>query len=113
MARASAGESELILDGKPYILKLTLGALADIEEEMQVETLQDLDKIFKNPSTKSVLATVSAMMAAGSDMPMKEARRILADQSHLDLGPMMKSMSAALSLGAGGSSKNPQEAAGT
>lgn len=42
MANPLAGEVELTLNGEVHVLKLTLGALAELEAELASETLLDL-----------------------------------------------------------------------
>ena len=41
------GEVKLVLDGRPQIMKLTLGALAELETTLQSGSLVDLVKRFE------------------------------------------------------------------
>ncbi|MDB3912272.1 gene transfer agent family protein, partial [Paracoccaceae bacterium] len=41
------GEVKLVLDGRPQIMKLTLGALAELETTLQSGSLLDLVKRFE------------------------------------------------------------------
>ena len=41
------GEVKLVLDGRPRIMKLTLGALAELETTLQSGSLLDLVKRFE------------------------------------------------------------------
>ena len=67
MANPWAGEVELVLDGKPHTLKLTLGALAELEAAMRADTLVDLVARFEERrfSTRDVLALIVAGLRGG------------------------------------------------
>ena len=56
------GEVELVIDGKPQTLRLTLGALAELEAELQSGSLVDLVQRFESGafSSRDVLALVVA-----------------------------------------------------
>jgi hypothetical protein len=61
------GEVELILDGKPHVLKLTLGTLAELEEAMETGTLVELVERFEQQrySTRDVVALIVAGLRGG------------------------------------------------
>lgn len=67
MANPWAGEVELILDGEPHTLKLTLGSLAELEASMEADSLVDLVRRFeeKQFSTRDVVALVVAGLRGG------------------------------------------------
>lgn len=67
MANPWAGEVELILDGERHTLKLTLGALAELEASMEADSLVDLVRRFeeKRFSTRDVVALVVAGLRGG------------------------------------------------
>lgn len=67
MANPWAGEVELVLDGKPHILKLTLGSLAELEASMEADSLVELVRRFeeKQFSTRDVVALVVAGLRGG------------------------------------------------
>jgi hypothetical protein len=67
MANPWAGEVELVLDGRPHILKLTLGALAELEAAMEAETLVELVERFERQqfSTRDVVALIVAGLRGG------------------------------------------------
>lgn len=67
MANPWAGEVNLTLDGVPRRLKLTLGALAELEAELETGTLVDLASRFESNacSTRDVLALVVAGLRGG------------------------------------------------
>ena len=62
MANPWAGEVALTIDGEPRVLKLTLGALAELEGELQADTLVSLIERFEGGqiSTRDVLALIVA-----------------------------------------------------
>lgn len=67
MANPWAGEVALNLDGERYVLKLTLGALAELESELGTGTLVDLVERFEAGrfSTRDVLALIVAGLRGG------------------------------------------------
>lgn len=67
MANPWAGEVELTLDGQPHTLKLTLGALAELEAAMEADSLVDLVRRFENErfSTRDVVALIVAGLRGG------------------------------------------------
>lgn len=67
MANPWTGEVELKLDGEPHTLKLTLGALAELEAAMDADSLVDLVRRFdeKRFSTRDVLALIVAGLRGG------------------------------------------------
>lgn len=67
MANPWAGEVGLVLDGEAHALKLTLGALAELESELDTGTLFDLVERFESGrfSTRDVLALIVAGLRGG------------------------------------------------
>jgi hypothetical protein len=67
MANPWTGEVELRLDGRPHTLKLTLGALAELEAAMEAETLMELVRRFEERrfSARDVLALIVAGLRGG------------------------------------------------
>jgi len=67
MANPFAGEVALNIDGKVYVLKLTLGALAELEAGLKVGTLVELVERFEAGafSTRDVLALIVAGLRGG------------------------------------------------
>ncbi len=67
MANPWAGEVELVLDGRPHVCKLTLGALAELEAILATGTLVELVERFENGgfSTRDVLALLVAGLRGG------------------------------------------------
>ncbi|WP_323779489.1 gene transfer agent family protein [Leisingera sp.] len=67
MVNPQAGEAELIVNGSPYALKLTLGALAGLEAALEEGTLVDLVQRFEQGrfSARDVLALLAAGLQGG------------------------------------------------
>jgi len=67
MANPYAGEVSLTLDGVPYVAKLTLGALAELEAALESGSLVDLIRRFEGEqvSTRDVLALIVAGLRGG------------------------------------------------
>ncbi|MDJ0828031.1 MAG: gene transfer agent family protein [Rhodobacter sp.] len=67
MANPWAGEVALTIDGEPHVLKLTLGALAELEAELQEDTLVGLIERFeaRRFSSRDVLALIVAGLRGG------------------------------------------------
>ncbi len=67
MANPWAGEVALVIDGKRHVLKLTLGALAELEAGLEADTLVALVERFETSafSTRDVLALIVAGLRGG------------------------------------------------
>lgn len=67
MANPYAGEVALVLDGTRHTLKLTLGALAELEAQLQADTLVALVERYESGaySTRDMLALIVAGLRGG------------------------------------------------
>lgn len=67
MANPFTGEVALTLDGRRFVAKLTLGALAELEAALETGTLVELVERFEGQrfSTRDVLALVVAGLRGG------------------------------------------------
>jgi hypothetical protein len=67
MANPFAGEVALTLDGKRHVLKLTLGALAELETGLETDTLVELVERYEAGkfSTSDVLRLIVAGLRGG------------------------------------------------
>lgn len=67
MANPWAGEVAIRLDGEPHLAKLTLGALAELEDALETGSLLDLVQRFEERrfSTRDVLALIVAGLRGG------------------------------------------------
>ncbi|KIC22668.1 gene transfer agent family protein [Leisingera sp. ANG-Vp] len=67
MVNPHAGETELLVNGAPYALKLTLGALAGLEAALEEGTLVELVERFEQGrfSARDVLVLLAAGLQGG------------------------------------------------
>jgi hypothetical protein len=67
MANPWTGEAEVRIDGVPYVCKLTLGALAELEAGLGEGSLIDLIRRFEGSafSSRDVMAVVVAGLRGG------------------------------------------------
>ncbi|MEX0301004.1 MAG: gene transfer agent family protein [Leisingera sp.] len=75
MLNPHAGEAELLVNGTPYALKLTLGALAGLEAALEEGTLVELVQRFEQGrfSARDVLALLAAgLQGGGHDLNREE-----------------------------------------
>ncbi|WP_370206531.1 gene transfer agent family protein [Pararhodobacter marinus] len=75
MVNPMAGEVALVMDGDAYALKLTLGALAELEEALGAESLVDLVERFETGRfrTRDVMALLLAGLHGGGHPVRAEA----------------------------------------
>jgi hypothetical protein len=86
MANPWTGEVTLVINGAPQIMKLTLGALAELEQALSVGSLVDLVQRFESGgfSALDVLALIGAgLRGGGNPMPPDDLA-----QATIDGGPM-------------------------
>lgn len=74
MVNPYRGEVSLVLDGRAYVLRLTLGALAELEEALAAGSLLALVERFESGafSTRDLLALLGAGLKGGGwhgDLP--------------------------------------------
>lgn len=71
------GEVELVVDGEPRVMKLTLGALAELEEALGADSLVALVQRFETGQTsaRDVLALIVAGLRGGGWNVTPEALR--------------------------------------
>lgn len=74
-------EQTLTIDGEAVPVRLTLGALAEIEELLGAETLSDLATMLASPSVRQILAILPVLVSAGGDT--KAAARVGEGTVHL------------------------------
>ncbi len=67
MANPWAGEVVVVVDGKPHVARLTLGALAELEARLEAESLADLVARFEGDGLRArdVLMLVCAGLRGG------------------------------------------------
>lgn len=96
MANPWTGEVQIHLDRKPHICKLTLGALAELEEGLQEGSLIDLVERFESGRfrARDVLALVVAGLRGGGWQGTAEDLRCV----EIDGGPAEAARAAAQML---------------
>lgn len=93
MANPWTGEVALVIDGRRRVLKLTLGALAELEAALEADTLVALVQRFEAGafSSREVLALVVAgLRGGGADVTQADLLR-----SEIDGGPLAAARAAA------------------
>lgn len=65
MVNRARGETEVNIGGKNYCLRMTLGALAEIEEALEIECLDDLGSALEKPRASHLIAVLGALMRGG------------------------------------------------
>ena len=99
------GDSELVVGNNRYTMRLTLGALAEIEDALGLSSLSNIATRLKTLATSDVAAVASALLRGGGHA--LSADDVL--KFECDLGSIVRAIagafqSAGLSEGASGSS---------
>lgn len=93
VANPWTGEVALVIDGKKRVLKLTLGALAELEQVLETKSLVALVERFEGGSfnTKDVISLIAAgLQGGGIDISATDLGR-----ADIEGGPMMAARVAA------------------
>lgn len=87
------GEVALVVDGQHHRMRLTLGALAELEEDLAEPSLMALVERFESGgfSTRDVLALLAAGLRGGGVAMKPEALAV----AEIDGGPMRAAQAAA------------------
>ncbi len=77
MANPARGEVEIVIDGRPHVMRLTLGALATLEEELGSESLVALAERFESGQIRSgeLLKLLAAGLRGGGNPLSDDALR--------------------------------------
>lgn len=110
MANRARGESELVINGTPHRLILTLGALAEIEDDIGMPIGQ-LEQVVKEGRVKPVATIIYWMLRAGGWKELKKEDMLELD---FDMKDAIKAFTASMksfsdtseTAGAEGSSGN-------
>jgi hypothetical protein len=65
MTNTVRGDSQLVAGGKSLVMRLTLGALADIENGLGLGNLGDIAERMKSPATRDIAVVASALLRGG------------------------------------------------
>lgn len=93
MANPHRGEVAIVLDGESHVMRLTLGALAELEARLQAQSLVALAEKFEQGQVAS--AELIALLAAGlkgAGSPVTEADVASADIPGGAVGAMRAGM---------------------
>jgi hypothetical protein len=92
MANPWTGEVALVINGQQRIMKLTLGALAGLEQELESGSLVELVERFEGGaySARDVLALLRAGLRGGGDADVPDL-----GQAEIAGGPMAAARAAA------------------
>ena len=101
MTNAARGESTLTLGGADYTLCLTLGALAEIEEALGIESINEIGKRLEKPRARDLVAVLGALIRGGGGSLTNEELAALP----LDLEALSPAIGGALTGGASTSKK--------
>ena len=71
--------------GKDYNLCLTLGAIAQIEDQLDVDSLMDMEEVFDKPSMNHLLIILIALLHGGGHTDIKKEDMIAWDIRLKDL----------------------------
>ncbi len=93
MGNPWAGEVRLVIDGEARVLKLTLGALAGLEQALEAGSLVELVERFEAGrfSARDVLALIAAGLAGGG----ADLDRAALEEAEIAGGPMGAARAAA------------------
>lgn len=96
MVNPYAGEVQLVVDGTPLTMKLTLGALAELEETLAQDSLVALIERFEGGgfSSRDVLALLLAGLRGGG----WEGSAVTLARAEIGGGPLQAAQAAALLL---------------
>ena len=108
MVNRHRGESAFEIAGERYALRATLGALAEIEDALGIESLAQLQNRFANLRARDILSILKYMSAAGG-------AEIPADAlNNLEVADIETATEAIVSaINQGGTEKNAKAAAKT
>jgi hypothetical protein len=80
MPNKARGDAEFVAGDKRYAMRLTLGALAEIEDALGADSLADLAERLKHLGTGDIALVASALMrGASADISAAEVLKLDAD----------------------------------
>ncbi|PIV76666.1 MAG: hypothetical protein COW55_00735 [Rhodobacteraceae bacterium CG17_big_fil_post_rev_8_21_14_2_50_65_11] len=93
MVNPHAGEVALVLDGEAHVLKLTLGALAELEDRLEADSLPALVERFE--AGRFAVRDVLALLCAGLRGGGWDGTPVDLAQAEIEGGPMQAARVAA------------------
>jgi hypothetical protein len=107
MTNTTRGDATLASGGKSLVMRLTLGALAEIEDGLGVGSMGDIADRLKNLATKDIAVVASALLKGGGmDVSTSDVLKL-----ETDVGTLVGAISGAFD--AAGVSAAPAAAAAT
>jgi hypothetical protein len=97
MTNPLRGETSFLAAGEKFVMRLTLGALAEIESAFNVESLTDLAARLKSFATSDIATVAAALLRAGGhDVTANDVLKLPVDlativQAIADVFSMVKS----------------------
>lgn len=110
MVNRRRGDTELVIDGKRYTLRLTLGALAELEEAFAVSDLAALGDRFNTGrlGARDIITILAcALRGGGHKMSDEEVAGLSAEGG---VAPLAEAALRALEVAFGVATENPQPA---
>lgn len=86
MVNRYAGEAKISIGDDMFILKLTLGAIAEVEDRLGLKSLGDFSRLFSDNgiSSRSLIAILTASLVAGGlDRHRAETVTAMLEPHHL------------------------------
>jgi hypothetical protein len=84
MTNTTRGDSELIAGGKSLMMRLTLGALSEIEDGLGLANMGDIAQRMKGLATKDIAVVAAALLrGGGADLSAADVLKLETDVGSL------------------------------
>jgi hypothetical protein len=113
MTNTARGETSFLAAGEKFVMRLTLGALAEIESAFNVASLSDLATRLKSFATSDIATVAAALLRAGGhDVTANDVLKLPVDlativQAVADVFALVNREASAASPLAGGGKGSP------
>ncbi len=84
------GELKTVIGGRHVILRLTLGAVMEIEESLNIDSINQVFALLEKGNAKTIMTLIVAMSKAGGT-PIEKAEAAALDFSAL-VAPLVKAL---------------------
>lgn len=107
MANAQRGDVELNAGGRAYVMRLTLGALAEIEHGLGLADLSEIETRLKNVRAGDLAIVAAALLGGGGhDIAPADVMRL-----PVDIGAVVRAVTLAFAM-AGDTAEDTEKPAG-